>query len=853
MAGQRLPFFVTIGPSNQNGAGSNLSALSGTNLARVIGLPAFPSTTPALVTVPGIKLWTAKMPFAANSVRNIQDVPSTTTVEFDGTAIGATDVGRWVYIASNTTGEGQSRRISAQGGNSLTVPTAWSPTLSADGTMRIITGSHSVSAQSVLVAAGIADAGGSTTTMVDAARTEADGAWTGLTIRFTSGANNGLTREILNFVAATDTMTFAAVTAVVGAGDTYDILGIAPVVAGVADAGGSTSTMVDAALGELDDAWNGLTIQFTNGTNNGLKREIVDFIDSTNTVIFHPAVPAAVANTDTYNILQSTKVIVKDSTSGSFPGADVGRWVSVSGQFRKITAIATVGTTQAITLDNALLVAAAANDPIYVLDGSASCCDTMANFASGAAWKDLQFFIDTAPVFFTGYDYCNYTQNAPAAPYSTAATTLVNSVPELFTQLRYRFQDTIYGFELGVDSAQAASQYVGTSLQIVTFAWKHDMTHLDYHPSNTTGGLIAAVLAGITSAQALAAGTGDTLDPQGIFFVGLLENDTLDVQKLAHLGDNVAMIRDKIRTALGNQRIPCVILGCSPSSLSTADRDNANAQALQLKLDDVATGFVTTPQTAFVKVSDQIHYTPDGHVAIAQALATEWDAIKSRINDAARLQAELPTLATLRTKVRRRYERTASGNDASTGQMDQFINDAISELCLTLGDDKAWFMRRIEQVDISAGIFPNTINLPRTVKRLLRIEVAACPGQPLTWKGIGYTDEGRLQVTLHSVVTGPFNVHFIALQRPLVVDTDVAIVPDEYVELVVVLACKRLTECAGNAAMLQYYAAESQRLWREVKRSCQLHDRQRQPQMEMIGGYDSWINGAWPGGDEWGL
>jgi hypothetical protein len=75
------------------------------------------------------------------------------------------------------------------------------------------------------LANGTSDAGGSTTTMVDAARTEADDIWTGAWILFTSGAVSGQCRLITNFVAATDTITFApAVSASIGAGFTYEIL-----------------------------------------------------------------------------------------------------------------------------------------------------------------------------------------------------------------------------------------------------------------------------------------------------------------------------------------------------------------------------------------------------------------------------------------------------------------------------------------------------------------------------------------------------------------------------------------------------------------------------------------------------
>lgn len=69
-----------------------------------------------------------------------------------------------------------------------------------------------------------ADAGSTTTTLRDAARTEADDFWNGKIIRFTSGANSGLLRQVTDFVAATDDFVLSSPVTAIGAGDTYDIL-----------------------------------------------------------------------------------------------------------------------------------------------------------------------------------------------------------------------------------------------------------------------------------------------------------------------------------------------------------------------------------------------------------------------------------------------------------------------------------------------------------------------------------------------------------------------------------------------------------------------------------------------------
>ncbi len=107
---------------------------------------------------------------------------------------------------------------------------------------------------------GTADAGGSSTTMVDAARTEADDVHVGNWILFTSGAVANQVRLITDFVASTDTMTFApAATASIGAGITYEILPAGAVdlqswlgvVGGLVAPSALVSGRVDASVGAM--------------------------------------------------------------------------------------------------------------------------------------------------------------------------------------------------------------------------------------------------------------------------------------------------------------------------------------------------------------------------------------------------------------------------------------------------------------------------------------------------------------------------------------------------------------------------------------------------------------------------
>jgi hypothetical protein len=105
--------------------------------------------------------------------------------------------------------------------------------------------------------------------------------------------NNWWSQGRVTATGSTDVKTVPAATATA-----------AMVAAGEADSGTAT-TLVDAALIEADDVWNGNVIKFTNGANNGLFRTITDFVDGTNTLTFAPAVPAAVGIGDTYDIVAS--------------------------------------------------------------------------------------------------------------------------------------------------------------------------------------------------------------------------------------------------------------------------------------------------------------------------------------------------------------------------------------------------------------------------------------------------------------------------------------------------------------------------------------------------------------------
>lgn len=132
---------------------------------------------------------------------------------------------------------------------------------------------------SLALVSGTSDAGGSTTTMVDAARTEADDYWNGAYIYFTSGAVAGQSFRVTDFVASSDTFTFSpAAAATIGSGINYVILNI------VND--GDGATVLEIATGVRDElstelgVINTITAEFAAlPTASEINAEVVDALN----------------------------------------------------------------------------------------------------------------------------------------------------------------------------------------------------------------------------------------------------------------------------------------------------------------------------------------------------------------------------------------------------------------------------------------------------------------------------------------------------------------------------------------------------------------------------------------------
>lgn len=622
----------------------------------------------------------------------------------------------------------------------------------------------------------------------------------------------------------------------------------------VTAAAAATVTMESAVAGTTVDQW---IYVLENSTGQGQHRQI-SANPATATPTVTPAWSPAIAANGQVQVLASshtaaaagtTTVINKSASTSAFVAGDVGKWLVVLsgaaiGQARKISVF---NSATQVTLEAALSVALTAGDGIRVMSGSAAVEGITSLTSTNSAIRDLTFYYDSARSYSTGFEYPNHRQLPQPGPATHAANQAVNIIPELSWQFRSRFDQKIHVVSVAAAASSLAPQKLASSLFTGSYSWLHDLTHLDYHPASPTG-LYQVLRQSIIAMCELIVAEGNEPDVVGFFSVitGIDAND--EPSSLAFEG-NLSTLRDNLRNLvydLGYAKkkphlIPFITADLGVTVFSYYATTNQALANMAAK--DSRTAIVQSSAASGVAYVDTTHYSAPGTIEMGKRFYAAWKAIDDKDNYAKRALADLPTLSSLRTQVRRRYERSTTSNDNPSQQIDTFLNDSINEIAHTLGDN-AWFWRRAEPATIEAGIFPATVSIEANAARVLRIESAACPGRPITWKGIAYTSNLRLQITLHEAGSGPYIVHFIQLPKTLVSDDDVVVLPAQYVELVVVLTCKRLSECVGNSNLAMYYGSETERLWRYVKRDCLRYDRMRQEAMTTSGAYDTLRNGS---------
>ena len=215
---------------------------------------------------------------------------------------------------------------------------------------------------------------------------------------------------------------------------------------GTSDAGGSTTTMVDAARTEADDVWNGAWILFTSGAVSGQCRLIVEFVASTDTITFAPETTASIGSGITYEILPNGAV-------------DLQSWV---------------GTANFLPIPNSLV---SSNVPAFV-NGIANDTITAASIAAGAITSseapNLDAAVSTratpAQVNSEVLDVLNIdTFSEPGQEAPPATTTLIKKIGYLYKFLRNKITQTSTTLSVFADDAATVDQKATVSDDATTY------------------------------------------------------------------------------------------------------------------------------------------------------------------------------------------------------------------------------------------------------------------------------------------------------------------------------------------------------------------------------------------------
>lgn len=328
---------------------------------------------------------------------------------------------------------------------------------------------------------------------------------------------------------------------------------------------------------------------------------------------------------------------------------------------------------------------------------------------------------------------------------------------------------------------------------------------------------------------------GHQIDVQDIFGI-IGESDAGELIRAQRAGDNMRAIitymRDRL-VALGYTTLPAnkirVTLALVKENAIWTYATTVNEAYRALADSDPYISVVDTNSFSYggATGSDTAHFDAQGQLDLGRALYESNKELREREGQATVGANYRLTLADLRTRFRRRYERTTSSAELTNPQVDSYLNDALRHLYNVAGDN-AWFLRQIDTVTIS-GSPGQTTTLPSHIRRVYRVEKTTEPGLDLPNFVVGYSNEGRTQLVLPQHAAGTYNIHHFLYPLDLSADEDKCVVPPEYVELVILYACKRAAETAGNVDHAAIFNVEVAMLEQVMKRDLVRYDRPRKP------------------------
>ncbi len=332
--------------------------------------------------------------------------------------------------------------------------------------------------------------------------------------------------------------------------------------------------------------------------------------------------------------------VTKHADSPAFTAAVVGKFVlffaaygsSPAGAIFSLTRKIVAQTAQTITLEAALGFSPAVDTGFAVLTGTGA-AQSLATIGTDAALRDLALDLNTAPVYLTGYDYDNWDRTPFASPLAvlgafdspmppTTINPTINSIPEMAWQFRARFNAPLVILEFGISSSMISPFILPPGPGHVS--WAHDIVQLDFHPSSPDS-LYVALAASITSLRTLIEGEGNAMKVKAIC-INCADNDAQAVRYL-NIGANMVLLRDALRTLIGDQTVPFIMSG--PSAYGgTALQPSVYAQLQQVELEDQNSAYIDT-RVGYGKAADGLHLSAAGQVQLGKDFPIAYDRIKT--------------------------------------------------------------------------------------------------------------------------------------------------------------------------------------------------------------------------------
>jgi hypothetical protein len=394
----------------------------------------------------------------------------------------------------------------------------------------------------------------------------------------------------------------------------------------------------------------------------------------------------------TISAIDSTATIItRTETTVAFDSNDVDRYVlfltpTSNNNARRITAV----TSTTITLDGPLTgTLPSVGTGFVILDGANSVEDLDSMQPPKAVLQSLTVALDdVAPVYLTGLEYRNYDFTPATSPReAVVADESVNCLAELTWSVRSKTARPLVALQLGVSASMISPfklQPDGVADNLV--GPLHDFTNLDFHPSSPNG-IYPILTSAISSMRTLIESEGNTMKVRGIF-INLFDNDpTSGAERTYRLRANTELLRDALRTYIGDDTIPWIMSGpCAYAGGSGHPISDRVYDALfGIADDDPNSGVVDTRNIGFTFAYDNLHLSALSQIILGQEFFRVWEPIHDRLVGPT-ADGDLVKIAMCNRAL------TAIGETPNITSLDPPEGSVHAEKCLLLFDQAAEFV-----------------------------------------------------------------------------------------------------------------------------------------------------------------